>query len=548
MNPLFSKMLTKDVAPMNRQVMEGMAVSAMKHAEEYLDAALRSISASFPPSVRYIGYKRCTPQEEYEETTRSRNSTHRTYNIAQSTIYLVKYFFEFLDPATNQVVPITRYMYLPYVLKGGIIMLGGTLYHLIPVLSDKVFTPFKTSIFVRLTMDRNTIERLSHTVFVNDRREVRYVAWATIYRNKADRQKAKEKHSLLANAETALTHYLFARYGFVETFRRYAGIIPEVGGPELMKRAKSEEWVVYHSAGTALEQKARSGNRHATLIHLAVRQKDVSPELDALIIGFFYILDHFPDRFKPTIDSLEDRASWVILIGKIVFGEQYGENKLYKDISEHLENLNSFLDSITRDKLLELGVKLENYYDLLNYLQVNFNNILLSAENNRLCVYGKNYEVLHYVLFDIFSGFTKVGFELNKIANRRPLTRRDIFDALTSYFRMGTVFDLASGKIVTEAVSYSGDHLYPKITAVATEQENRSGSNHGKSEHVIVGPQHRLDLSMITTGSILNFPKSNPAPIARTNPWASIDPITGTVLPHPTLGPLFESYQAQFKL
>ena len=39
------------VPPMNRKVMEGMAVSAMKHVEEYLDAQIRSVCEGFPPNL-----------------------------------------------------------------------------------------------------------------------------------------------------------------------------------------------------------------------------------------------------------------------------------------------------------------------------------------------------------------------------------------------------------------------------------------------------------------------------------------------------------------
>ena len=51
MHRLFTRMTARYAVPMNREVMDGIAVGAVKHMEEYLDAQLRSVCASFPPSV-----------------------------------------------------------------------------------------------------------------------------------------------------------------------------------------------------------------------------------------------------------------------------------------------------------------------------------------------------------------------------------------------------------------------------------------------------------------------------------------------------------------
>lgn len=265
-------------------------------------------------------------------------------------------------------------------------------------------------------------------------------------------------------------------------------------------------------------------------------------------MGFFYIVDHFPDRFKADLSYLDDTALWMILIGHIRLSGVYGEHKLHTKIAEHFESLDGYLDTVVKEKLAERGIILENYYDLLNYIQVNFNEMIRENESSGLCVYGKNMEVLSYLLYDILYGFVMVKFRLNKILSRRPLTLKDVTENYHRQVRMGAIFSLSSGKIITEAVSYSGDSLYPKITAVIAEQKNRAGANRGQSDRVVVGPHYWIDLSMVTVGSVLNLPKSNPTPVARVNPWITIDRRTGTVLPNPKFEKLIEENRPQFKL
>lgn len=538
MNPLFSRMTQRYMPPMNKDVMEGLSVSAMDYIEEYLDSQIRSVCIGMPECISYVGLERCTSQEEYEEITKVRNNK-RTFDLADSSIYLVRLLLKFVDDQ-GKVHDIPRNIQLPFVTRGGLMMIAGTQYHITPVLSDKIFTPGHNSIFVRLMQDRNKMFRMYHTVVENGKRETCYVIWAMIYRNPA----ASTGNS---RPKTLLSHYLFAKYGFTETFRRYTGTVPLYGTDDITpERYPPDEWIIYESTGV---QPTSCTDRvyQKTPVKLAIRKKDVTPATNPLVFGFFYVLDHFPQRFKAHSNYLDDTSLWMILIGLIRLGDSCGENKLYAFMREHFETIDPYLDSASKIKLAERGIELENYYDLLNFIQVNFNDMIRESEVNGLSVHGKNLEVLYYILYDLLYGFAIVKFKLNKVSNYRPLTYKDVTENLRRSVRMGAVFDLSSDKIVTEAVNYGGDHLYPKLTAVIAEQENRAGAARGSSDHVVVGPQHHLDLSMVTAGSILNTPKSNPTPVVRINPWIVLDKKTGTVLPNPKFEALIEANKPFFK-
>ena len=570
MHHLFRRMTQKYARPMNRLLMEGLAVDSFKHLEEYLDLQIKSICQGMPECFKYEGYERCSSQEEYMEITRLR-STRRTFDLGMSHVYLIKLFFSFIDQVGNQ-HQLTRYVYLPFVSRGGILSISGSKYHLVPVISDKVFTSSRESVFVRLTQDRNNFFRMYHSVTVDDKYEARNVAWARIYRSPD-----AKKSSAVKKTKTTLVHYLLGKYGFDEAFLRYAGYVPEVGNAQIINRENypEKDWIIYES----IRRKpiaCRDMHYQPSTTRLAVRRKRFSNELEALVFGFFYVVDHFPERLEPAgafreiIDDdgviskeryertpeehqkllksyLNDKSLWKILIGLIIFTEPKSENIIYKDISEHFISLNSYLDHASQEKLAGNGIRLDDYYDLLAYLAAHFNEMVQENADSGQVVYGKNLEISSCVLYDILFNMTSMKFALNRAASRRPLTLKDITANLLQFVKMGKIFEIHTGKILTQSVSYSGDHLYPGITALLAEQENRAGAARGKTKRTVVGPQHRIDLSMLSVGSVLNLPKANPTPLARVNPWAVIDPVTGTILPNPKIEKLIEENREFFK-
>lgn len=571
MDPLFSRMTKRYVPAMNRDIMEGFACKVMKDAERFLDSQIRSICQGLPPSLRYMGYSRCSPQEEYDEITRLR-SNRRVFDLAHSSVYFCKYYFEFTDPMGTK-HSIVRYIHLLYVTRGGLISISGSTYHIIPVLSDKVFTPSMNSIFVRLTQDRNYMYRIYNTIVINNKYETRYVAWATIHGS----QDAKNSGKSTRRAKTLLVHYLFGRHGFTKAFEKYAGFVPVFGYGDDINPEKypPDQWKICQSRG--LQPKNRRDEQGApTTIRLAIPNDRWNKAIETLVFGFFYVADRFADRFnfmppcEETIDAdgvihrkelpmtaeartrqldarLNDRSLWMILVGLILFGDLRGENVLYKEMVEHFDSLDDYLDTEARRKLEEKHIHLNDYYDLLFYIAENFDTMLKDNFESEFSVYGKNLEILGPVFYDILHGFTSMKFALSKSANRRPLSYKSVLSNFQQFIKPGKIFMIHSGKIITKLASSSTDHLYPSITSVLVEQESRAGPTRGQKRRVVVGPQHRLELSMVDVGSVLNLPKANPTPLAKVNPWVNVEEATGTVIPNPKLVDIIEANRKYFK-
>ena len=519
MHQLFRQLLEKESPKMNSVMVRGLAVNRVAKIEEYIENVFKSAAKSFPPGLEYIGYRRCSPIEEYTESTRSRNNK-RTADIARSDIYMCKYQLRW----QGKDLPV-KYIYLPFLREGGLMWLGGSPYHISPVLTDKVISVGFDSIFVRLLRDKLTFKRCYHGYVIDGRRETIQVVWSQIYRNSS----AKRKVPPTTKANSTVIHYLLAKMGFYATMRKLLGFDPIVSEvPFDRNEYPNKDWVVCSSS--QLKPTTYIGEFYkGTSIQIAVPRSRWNNTTKSIIGSVFYLLDHFPTRL--TLNSLDNKELWMILLGHIIFSGNYTEGKLYKSIYEHFVSLEEYIDDVIAMKLSESGYPVSDLYDLLGLMIQHFNEWLAGIKGSINSVYGKDLEIDYYVGFETTSGIFRFVFNLNKQAARKELTEKDVIDILNRNIKPRGVYKLRSGNLAVSGMNYSGDNIYPKVTAIMAEQESLPGPKRGKHKRKVPDVTKRLHMSMLEVGSLLYLPKNNPTPTARMNPYTSFDHTLGTIVP-----------------
>lgn len=526
----FSEMVESVLPKTNETVMDGLAVDIMKSAEEYVDRAFKHSNSWLPPGLRYERYERCTYMEEYQIATKTRTGK-RTYNLAPSSVYMVKFFFSFKG---KELPP--RYIYLPFVGDAGILYMSGVKYHLSPVMSDKTVSVGRDSIFVRTLGNKINFFQVHHSIVVNDARENTFVIWAPVHH-----KSQKNASEVTTKAVTSVMHYLFAGMGFTEVFRKYAGFVPVVGLEDITPESyPPDRWVIIESSSARTGIKPKTcidGYYQPTLIKLAVPVEYWTVVTKQFVSGLFYILDHFPAHFAP--GYLDDKKLWTVLLGHIVHTGLYGDGKLYSLMRGPVQNLDSYMDPDAIRKLKEKGADVKDFYDLAVYLIHQFDNISIEGQDREPVMYDKSLELLPDALGDITESLRRTIFILGKLIRSREntttpenaLTEKDVIDTFNRTMTMKVVFGLKD-KIISEAVSYCGDCKYPKLTSRLVEQQARSGGARDTGRKTLTDDDH-LDASQIEGGSILYLSKNNPYPAARINPFVTIDKGTNTIVKNP---------------
>jgi hypothetical protein len=533
MDKHLAELIKQDTPPLNPLIANGLAVDHMKNVEAYVDAVFRSVSKDFPEGLTYVNCSRCTDAEEFAEITKKKG-TKRTFDVAVSYIYMMKYHFRF----KGEDLP-PRYINLPFVGDAGYLVLGGSLFNISPTLADRVISVGVSSIFIRLLRDRLTIERMQQHYMADGKRESVQVAWSLIYHKNAKMRKIKAT----IRANTSLFHYLLCKYGFAETFARFGKCAPIVGGAEINKNTYPEnEWVIITSSQVKPKGCGRSFWT-ASNLRMAIRRLDFEkPIVKNMIGGFFYIVDHFPQRVLPAyIGTANEKRLWMVLMGHILFSGNIDEGKLHDDVQDHINSMDEYLDSIVAVKLQDIDIFVENIYQLFGVVIENYNTWLLGATDKISSMADKELSTLYYVLYDITSAIFKMYFKL-KAASKKELTAKEVIATMNLTLRSGMIFSLTRMHPEVSTVVCPGDNKAFKVTSLLVPQTASNRMSTRKDPQQIDDPSKRLHVTVAEFGNYSNLPKSAPDGRSRINQHAMLDD-KGKVVRNPKFIALMDSVQ-----
>lgn len=534
MDPELARLVDSTSPKLNPLLANGLAVTHMKDVEQYLDQVFKSAAKSFPMELTYGGYQRCTPEEEFQRITRvitgPDKKPKRRWNVARSDVYLVKFFFNFKGVALPP-----RYLYLPFVSDGGCIYINGKRFNISPVLADRVISVGTEDIFVRILKARLTFKRFRQHFMTDGKRETVQVVYSDIYNKKADQKKST------AGAKTTLMHYLLCKYGFTETFMRFGGCLPVVGGSEVNNNVYSEaEWIICSSN----QKGPRRGRYVPSTVQIAVRRADLTDTLLAMLAGFFYIVDRFPGRMLP--EYVDAKNLWRTLLGFVIYPKFEGEGKLQILMDTHIAALDEYIDDFSHLKMQAIGLYADDLWQLFAIIIQKFNEWLLGKAKDVGSMYGKELSILYYVLSEFIAAINLLGFRLKKdVVKNRALTLATVEGQMEKLLKPYMIFSIRKehGEVTTTSVS--GDNKAFKLTSVLVAQ---SGSRVGKKKGAspIVTPTKLLHVSVAEVGSYSNLPKAAPDGRSRINQFVQVD-ATGLILRNPKYLEFLNAIQEKIK-
>lgn len=515
--------MQEDMPKFNMDIVDGLACKSLLNAKELVDQRIRCAEKSYPEGFEFIGSYRCHPLEAVRvmATVMSRGDRSvPTSDLAVSDVYLVKYQFAF-----NGKMLYPRYFYLPAPRRGNLFRILGKEFSMSPVATDPCFSIGPDSVFIRtnrapitfryeigtVTMDRDygaekpfeTGEQLSTDI-----------AYTWVHnRGGINNRTGKSDTIALGRVVTTLPHYLFAKYGMKETFKRFGRCDVTITTVDELKANPPDlkKYCVFESDGvkpSTLKTKVAYSTIRSP-IALVIPRSQFTPLVQTFVASFFYIVDHFPERTD--IEELGGTWLWLLWLGYVLAGDQLGPAKLVENMETHLSNLDDYIDMEAQRMLFEEeALVIEDLYELFVYVLQHMSEMLENGSRDIGSMYGKRLVTAPYVLRDIFEQIFLCLFEI--INNRKRKHGVDDFNKiLGKYFMPTKIFDLrkTSIKPFMSSVSTPGDNLIPKIVSRLVMQSQTSGQR--KPQNINVNdPQSHLHSSSMETGNHTLLPKNGP--------------------------------------
>jgi hypothetical protein len=525
-NSLFD-LIDEQMPKFTPEIAEGYAVSQMANNEEYIDRLFRQIAHNFPPNIQYHSPpRRLSPLEEFNIVKASRRGgTRNIYDVAKSNVYMMAYRFS-VDG-----IDVIHNMYMLYVEQGGITTIKNAKFGISPVIADVALSVRGDSIFIIMNRAKLTFKKFTGSINVDGDRETTYVVWSQVYNVKSRN-----------NMFSTMGHYLFAKFGVMETFKRIGVDIQAIPISELSsEKYPVSKWVTVTSAGRKFG--ARSAFVSRSDVALLIPRHQYNHVAKTLAATFFYVADIFPDRV--TIADLNSTNLWRILLGKLIFQPGDSDGKILNQINTHISSVDGYVDGLVQEWLADGGYPgIETIYDLFFLLIDIFPTAVANTSDTISSLIGKRLVVNRYVNEDIINGISNVLFAIQKQMNAKGEVKpKDLQTFLTRNLKYNQILRVNSGHSEVKSVSSASDCLLHKITSITLLQTETTSNTNGSASF---DDSKVADASILTHGAAMNLPSKDPTGRSRLPGCARID-ASGTFILDPAHKEIIEEVQRKIK-
>lgn len=529
---------------MNPLLAEGIVLYQLERPEVNVDRIWRCAERSFPPGLKYMGFQRVDPQKQFHELARiraGRSQTQRSsYDVSRSDLYMIQFNFEYQGQPLRP-----RYILMPFASAAGTIMIRGSTFTISPVLADRCISVNKNALYVPLTRDKLTFKQGGWVISVNGAHRSVFFHYSSIHHHKPDR--VVTKHTEYVRSFETLVLYMFAKYGFSESFIAFAETDVVVGTAETINAMThpADQWTVYSSSGHVPSSLRKNRSWMPTPIVLAVKKEKATAMVDSMIAGFYYVMDHYPDRIFD-LEDLENPHTWLRILGLSIFGPAASEGALVEKATAHIKSLDQYIDALAQQNLEADGLICPNIYHLFAYVIENMGDLIAKSESNRMD--GKRLMTWKYVL----SNITEAIFNLTwKLDNKgKELSVAELESRFNRYLSPELIFQINSGHGEVSTETSPSDSMVIKYTSKIVPQNETtkrggksSSGDHGSS---FSDPSLRLHSSVAACGSYLFLPKASPIGTARLNIWGEVTPHGDLLIPA-QFKPILDDVQAKIK-
>lgn len=527
---LFNELAKDNPVVINEKIATGLPYHTLKSAKEDVDKIIRIAASNLPGGFSFNGSTVCNPQEAYRVLTglSNKSSTRdRSIDFAENDFYLAKYHFSLPD---EELTP--RYQMLPLVEKGSIMKIGGRHFTIYPVLGDRCFSIGSDNVFIRLSRAVVTFRNVYHTLVIDGHTTARILVWSLLHNRGGSQATGRGSERIkLGHVYTTMSHYLFAKYGLVETFKKFMNVDITLLREHEVDKYLSDNKLKRNDHHVITSKKVRPiGFKHRVVysdmlsdLAVIVSKEEATPEVIDSIASIFYMSDFYPDEID--IEELKGSWKWKVWLGYLLFGDTIGNNRLVENVETHLNALDDYVDEGIRHLLMEEeGLEIDNFYELCWYMVVNMKQMLSQESNDISSMYGKSLLVNNYVLAEIRSNIFKMMFAITNNP-KKVYTAKDYNRQLGIQMQHAILTRLrrTSDKPFMSTASLPGDNMIFQLGIKVIKQDRTKNRGRQSNRMNVNDPANRLDASILEAGNYLVLPKKTPTGDNTINPTVLLD-------------------------
>lgn len=500
--------INSEVPKMNKDICNGLATIQMKAAETHIRNVWKVATNNLLPGLSYLGTKRCTPEEEFAENIRKNKARARYIDVARSDYYKIKSSFNFNG------TPINVYQSILFVGQAGRFHLRGSEYQITPAIGGAVYNIESDKMFMDLIRDRMTFESIPTALKKN--RRVIHSKSVTSGFWKVKKPSDKSKYSF------CMAHYLFAKYGLRETFKRFFDVEDvKIGGLELMDYLDNPDWCVYTTAGINPKEVANNRDFQINPLHIAIPTDKSSLFFDTLMGALFYIVDRCSTTV--TVEDAESTELWTSLMHRFIFRTPGMDVGGFEKMEKHLINVTQYIDPLVKQNLNQNDIMVNDFFEFTAYMVKNFNDIMVNTKFNSM--YDKELKTMKHVMYPVVNEIFNLMFDFQ---SKGPIMTKNAVEQAFRKIQQESITRCTSTGVVntnplaSECMLIGGTNLMvPQSKASSSD-----GSNHGSklaSDNILID-------SSLTQVSTARMPsKSDPSSRSCLSPFVTTNKNAMTV-------------------
>ncbi|AFI55320.1 hypothetical protein TSMG0037 [Halocynthia phage JM-2012] len=533
---LFSLSKKSNAPRFNKLITDNFAYHQLKDPIGVLSAQLNQIKSSFGDHLVLKQIRMAEPREEIRESfiTRTMGGGPRL-KVDDSNLYMVAIEFEYFGKPIRP-----AYVRLPYILRGGKLIMDGRTSFVTPVMVDRGVNLNKDGMFVPLNRAKHIFLRSTYPLLENDFLINDNVLISELHTGK---KLTRDKGVGRIPIKPTIFVYLMLKHGFTNAVKQFFGLDVEVyqGSKEqAFAKYPRDKYVIYSSAG----EKPRLLNRERWSepeLHIIFKGEPGDHRLSEIAVNFFYIYDSFTTFLDK--DTIESTDVWKYIAGHIIFNYPESNAKLAERIDNHLErSINLLIDNSTRKELYIDGIDVDDSYELFAWLIKNekatfINKNPASLENKRLVS-------TRYTMAPINKAVTLLSYALENCKDNPP-THDKMEKIIRDKLREGLIRDIRKNNGEINSLQCPTDNIWLNISRNVVPQ-SKAVRGSGRDAMLMYKPENLLHPSLLVYAQVDGMPKSDPTRKSFINPYLNVDS-SGNLSHSPKYDPMLKQLSEMIK-